>query len=96
MKKNNLIFMLATFVMATGILLAGCNTSAQNVEKAQEDVEAANKKLEEANEAYLADVENYRRETAEKIAANDQSIAEFNTRIENEKADIKADSKYRT
>lgn len=93
MKKNKIIFILTGFVLATGIFFTACNTPAQNVEKAKEDVDAANKNLEAANEAYLADVENYRKETAEKIAANDRSIAEFNTRIENEKADAKADYK---
>ena len=35
-----------------------------------------------ANQEYIADIEVYRKESAIRIAANEKSIAEFNTRIE--------------
>ena len=53
----------------------------------------AHEDLDKANETYLADVATYRIETADKINANNQSIIEFNERIEHEKKDAKADYK---
>ncbi|WP_428659248.1 hypothetical protein [Runella sp.] len=89
MKKN--ILTLAVFTMLAGTILTSCMTPAQKVKNAQNNVKEANVDLDKANREYLADVENYRKETAAKIAANDLAIAEFNTKIENEKEDAKAD-----
>lgn len=74
--------------LVTG-LLAGCNSPAQKLENAREDAAAANKKLETANEEYLADLKSYRQATAERIAANDESIARFKLRIANEKKETR-------
>ena len=38
-------------------------------------------------------MDNYKKETAEKIAANEKSIDDFNARIANEKADARANYK---
>lgn len=86
--KNPIITMAAMAFLVTG-LLAGCNTPAQKLENAEEEVAAANKKLETANEEYLADLKNYRQATAERIAANDESIARFKLRIANEKKEAR-------
>ena len=51
------------------------------------------KRVDKANAEYLVDIENYRKEAAAKIAANDKSIAEFNARIESKKEAAKADYK---
>jgi F0F1-type ATP synthase membrane subunit b/b' len=75
----------------TGAIMTSCNTPAQKVENAQDKVTEANQDLDKANQEYLVDIENYRKETADKIAANNQSIAEFKARIENEKMEAKAD-----
>lgn len=91
MKKSILVIAASTFI--TGAILTSCNTSAEKVENAQNNVTEANKDLDKANKEYLADIENYKKETADKIAANDQSITEFNVRIENEKKEAKADYK---
>ncbi|MBR9998781.1 MAG: hypothetical protein KFF73_07410 [Cyclobacteriaceae bacterium] len=89
MKKSILI--LAAFTLMTGAIMTSCNTPAQKVENAQDKVTEANQDLDKANQAYLVDIENYRKENADKIAANDQIIAEFKTRIEDEKIEDKAD-----
>lgn len=39
----------------------------------------------------MAEIESYRKETADKITANDQSIADFKARVAKEKKDVKAD-----
>lgn len=91
MKKSITLF--AASILISGALFTSCNSPSEKVEDAEENVEDANKKLEEANRAYLDDIELYRLETAERIAANEKSIAEFNERIKNEKKEAKADYK---
>ena len=80
--------MLGIFFMFTS-----CDNAAQKVVKAEENVVDAEKDLQMAEEEYLADVEQYKLLSAEKIAANDRSIAEFNARIEQEKKEVRADYK---
>ena len=41
------------------------------------------------------EIESYRKETADKIAANDRSIAEFNSRIKEQKREAAADYKLK-
>lgn len=89
MKKS--ILVLLVFTVITGAIFTSCRTPAQKVENAQNNVTEANKDLDKANQEYLADIEKFRKETADKIAANDKSIAEFKARIENDKKDAKAD-----
>ena len=89
MKKS--ILVLATFTLMAGAIMTSCNMPAQKVENAQDKVTEANQDLDEANQEYLADIENYRKETAEKISANNTSIAAFKASIENEKMEAKAD-----
>lgn len=91
MKKS--IFVITASALIGASILTSCSTSAEKVENAQDKVSEATLDLETANEEYLVDIENYRKETEAKIAANDKSIAEFNARIENEKDKAKADYK---
>ena len=88
MKKS--ILLLAAFTFITGVILTSCNTPAQKAENAQKDVIEAKKDVEKANQEYLADMKNYRKQMADKIAANGQSIADFNASIESEKEEAKA------
>eukprot|EP01035_Chromulina_nebulosa_P004934 gene4934-6703_t len=71
--------------------ITGCSSPAKKVENAQSDVEKANRELEQANKDYIADIEAYKKETNEKILANDRTLSEFNTRIEAEKTAVKKD-----
>jgi hypothetical protein len=93
MKKSILALAALTFMAAS--TLTSCNSPAKKVEEAQNDVKEANKDLAKANEEYLADIESYRKETADKIAANDRSIAEFNARIKEQKREAAADYKLK-
>ncbi|MDZ4713927.1 MAG: hypothetical protein SH819_00520 [Cytophagales bacterium] len=86
--KSSILTLIASASLAMAIL-AGCNTPAENVSDAQKGVNEANADLDKANKAYLADVESYRKEAAEKIATNDRSIAEFNLRIRQEKQEAR-------
>lgn len=80
-----------TLALALGltIMQTGCTTPAQKVRNAKTNVKEANKNLEKAKDEYLADVEHFRMETANKIAQNNQKITEFNLKIENEKEEDK-------
>jgi F0F1-type ATP synthase membrane subunit b/b' len=89
MKKSVLI--LAVFALAVNTIITGCDTPAQKVENAQENVDASNKQLDQANQDYQKDIDSYRIETADKFAANDKSLADFRARIKDQKADAKAD-----
>jgi outer membrane murein-binding lipoprotein Lpp len=89
MKRSILMLAAATFIASA--VLSGCSTPAEKVEDAQSNVTEANENLDKANEAYQADIENYRKETAAKIAANDQTIAEFKARKESEKSEARAE-----
>lgn len=86
------LFILCT-VFGFLLLQTSCDNTAQKVVKAEENVVEAEKDLQSAEADYLADVEQYRILSAEKIAANDKSIAEFNARIEREKKDVRAEYK---
>ena len=92
MKKSVLFFAVSTFI--AGVIFTSCNTPKQKVENAQNNVTEANKDLDKANQEYLVEIENYRKETADKIAANDQSIVEFKARVEHDKKEAKADKDY--
>lgn len=89
MKKIITVLIASSFLTAP--VLLSCNTPAEKVENAQNKVKSANEDLDSANQEYMADIESYKQETADKIAANEKSIAAFYVRIANEKADAKAD-----
>lgn len=88
---RNSILVFAASVLIIGTFVFTCNTSSQKIEDAQNKVKDANRELDEANKEYLAEIEIYRKEAADKIAANKRSIVEFHLRIENEKQDAKTE-----
>ena len=88
--KNSILALVACSFIVGGSLIS-CNTPAEKVENAQTTVQEANKDLDVANKEYLADMKVYRQETADKIAANDKSIADFKVRVAKQKKDAKAD-----
>jgi phage terminase small subunit len=81
---------LAILVAFSGLLLA-CSTPAEKVTKAENDVIEAEAALELTQEQYLQDMEDFKRVNKERIAANEQTIAEFNARVANQKAEAKED-----
>lgn len=89
MKK---IYIVSALFLAT---LAACNSSTDKVEDAQTNVVEANKELDEANMEYMADMEKYRAETAEKVAANEVIIKDFNARIASRKQDAQVEYKQK-
>lgn len=86
MKKSILVIAASTF-----IAVVSCNSPVEKVKNAQEDVAVANENLDKANQEYIADISNYRKEVAQKIEANNASIADFKSRIEHEKKETRAE-----
>jgi hypothetical protein len=76
-------------IITAATILTSCNSPAEKVVLAEQKVSEANQELDEANAEYLEEVELYRRETAARIAYNNESIAAFNKRIESEKAEVR-------
>jgi hypothetical protein len=74
----------AFFLVAT---LASCNQT-NEAGASQQNVDAAKENLDEAEEAYLMEIEQYKQSEQAKIEANEQKLAEFKARIA---ADKKAD-----
>ena len=87
MKKSINVFLATAFI--AGAVLTSCNTPAEKVEDAHNKVMEAKEDLNEANEEYLIEVENYKKETAKKITANDQTIIELKARMEFVKKGLK-------
>jgi phage terminase small subunit len=85
------IFVIVLLALFSVSILSSCNSSAEKVENAEQDVTEANAALEKANEEYLEDIKSYRIQTAKRIEANNKSIADFNKRIANEKKEAKVD-----
>lgn len=92
--KNSISMLMVSF-FALSTIFTSCTSPAQKVENAQNDVTEAEADLVQAQADYLTDVENYRMQKAEAIAANNQSIEEFNARIEQEKKAASADYKMK-
>jgi hypothetical protein len=88
MKK--FIFTLTTTLLLTGSIFISCNTAAEKVDKAEVKSIKADEDFNIAKEEYLADIENFKKETTAKIDANKQMIADFNVKIEYAKNDAKA------
>jgi protein subunit release factor B len=91
MKKIFLI--LATISFISSSILMSCNSSAEKVKKAEDAVVVADSNLIQANQEYLTDVENYKKETADKILENEKNLAEFKVRIEKDKKSARAEYK---
>ncbi len=89
MKSSILALAACTFIGSS--FLTSCTTPAEKVDNAQTNVVEAKKDLALANQEYLAEIEIYRKEEANKITANEQSIADFKARVAKEKKEVKAD-----
>ncbi len=85
------ILSLAAIALLCTVSLTGCTSPAEKVSNAQEKVKDANADLSKANQEYLADIENYRKQTNEHIRANAKNLAEFKARTAADKKEAKED-----
>jgi hypothetical protein len=83
----------------SGLVLASVNQSCSSPEKKVKDagleVIDAQKKLDESNQKYNQEIENYRKVTAENVAANYQMITDYNTRLILNKKKMDADTQIK-
>lgn len=91
MKKSILVTTLFVYALIVG----ACSSPTKNVEDAKTDVVEANKELDDAQAEYMADMAKYKTETAEKIAANELIIKDFNARIASQKKDAQVEYKQK-
>ncbi|MFM2424834.1 MAG: hypothetical protein RL747_378 [Bacteroidota bacterium] len=89
MKNKNLLFNGAIILVAVSV--AQCISPEHKIENKKEDVADANRELDQARVDYLADIESFKKENTEKIAANEKSIADFKARISLKKQEAKSD-----
>jgi F0F1-type ATP synthase membrane subunit b/b' len=87
MKKS--VTILGMSVILIGLAWASCKTPAEKVENAQNNVNEAQADLNQANSDYQADMEKFRKATADSIEANNKSIIAFKARIEKEKKETR-------
>lgn len=80
-------------LLVAGTMLLSCQPSASKLDSAKENLEEASKDVVEANEAFneaLQDsIQQFRDESAKKIRGNEVKIAEFKTKIANEKEETR-------
>ena len=89
MKRSNLIISVSVFLGS--LILTSCSSPSEKAEQAQKKVAKASDALNAANEEYLADIENCRKETRDKISTNDKIITELKERVADVKGDAKGD-----
>lgn len=86
MKK--IIFTLAVTTFMAGIMLTGCQSSADKVKDAKDNVTEAKQDL---NQAVKDSIEQFKQESEAKISANDVSINDLKAKIATERKENKAD-----
>lgn len=90
--KKKLVSSIMLISIITGSMMS-CNSPSENVKDAQEDVADANEELEKAKEAYLADIEQYRKDNLERIEANNKLAQDYAIKMEKEKKEVRAEYK---
>ena len=89
MKKSTL--RLSTFFVLISPAFLGCDNLTENVKNIHEDTIEEDKDLNHANQIYMADIENYRKETGKTIDSNDQMIIDYKAKIDAKKEKCKYD-----
>jgi hypothetical protein len=90
---KNVMKLIAACLVFAGAMQTSCTSASEKVEQSAENVNDANVKLEEEKKQLLEDMETYKKEKEAEIAANEQSIQEFNTRIANQKTEARIEYK---
>jgi len=93
MKKQ--LFILTTFAIMFAFVAQSCDSSSNEMERAQTDVIEAERDLEVAQTEIEADVRIFRQEAANDIRENNVAIADIKEKIQHEDADVKAANEVR-
>ncbi len=89
------IFILTTFAIMFAFIAQSCDSSSNEMQRAETDVIEAERDLEIAQSEIEADVRIYRQEMASEIRENNLEIAEIKEQIQHEEADVKAANEVR-
>jgi hypothetical protein len=94
-KVNNKLRSVLTIVMTIGVavIIISCNSPSDKLDNAEKDKLKAEQSLAKVNVEYLAEVENYRVETRDRIEANNQRITKLKTLTEGDKIEGKVHHK---
>ncbi|MBK6861887.1 MAG: hypothetical protein IPK91_14385 [Saprospiraceae bacterium] len=84
---------LGVFTLITMITFSNCTSPAQKVDAAKDQVTQANEDLAKAEAEYAQDVSNFKRETNDRITANELSLTELKAKMDKSKKAIKAEYK---
>jgi hypothetical protein len=76
-------------IFLAGVISMGCNSPAGKVENAKEDIAEKEQELDKAKQAYQTELENFRKESTEKISENERIIADFRAKIAKEKKEVR-------
>lgn len=92
-KYKTLALFIAIPAFMLALTLGSCNTPSEKVTNAKEDVVEARAALEKAEADCTSDIEKFRKETDERIVANQKSLNEFNARISKQKKEAQEEYK---
>ncbi len=81
---------IAFSVMITATIFTSCNSPAEKVETAKDNVTEAEHDLTKAQDDYAIEVANFRKESDEKITANEKLISDIKESIAKDKKSVKA------
>jgi predicted RNase H-like nuclease (RuvC/YqgF family) len=96
MKKT--IFSLTVIVFMAGTILSSCQSSAKKVENAEDKLQNAKNETKEAQSELnkvrndsITEYQQFKKESEERIIANDKSIAEFKAKLASMKKESRSD-----
>lgn len=78
---KNLIWATAILLFASSFVFTSCDSPDRNVNNTDRNANSSEENLRENrqdNQMYLTEVENFRRESANRVEANNRKIAEYN------------------
>jgi hypothetical protein len=89
--KKAIAIISATVFLFAGTALTSCNSPEEKVENAAENVAEAHDDLDNANQDYVKEVDNYRTEIAQRTNENNTRIAEMRSKANDRKAAARED-----
>ncbi len=94
MKKNAILSHsgIVAAAFAASLLVSSCNTPSQKLGNAKDEVTQAKEDLDKARAEYQAELEKFKKESNEKLTANEKLIADLKAVIKQSKRDVKSQS----
>ena len=89
MKKT--IYLITATAFVTANIISGCNSPAEKVEHAKENLQEAKVELSDAQKDSVADFEVFMAESGQKINANEKAIQAYKESISKAKRQIKSE-----